>query len=242
MAIGFREQRRRRQRRFWFAVMRWGVAFAAILIAGYYAYTTGARLARADVTSLQVRIDELTATVDTLKRQTIKQQAAVDAQRLEAEEWQRRYQRDVPTGAVKKVVDLVLTRRAEGIPLERLQYVVGAVSAERDCDDDVTTKRFLVRTPLTRGANAAARFVNGTITIQAAGTSARTDDGRPEAWYDPAIDITLSARHLSGEEVATTGSLPLQHALVIGDREHRFSAFEGNRGYVEVTHQSCSFP
>ncbi len=242
MAIGFREQRRRARRRFWWSVVRWAAAFGVIVGAGYVAYVSGAQLAEQDVTALKARVSELQETIDGLQRKTIEQLAAVEAKELEAEHWQRRYHSDVPTGELRVLFDLMRGKLESGIDLDRLRFVLEAVENTRDCEPETTTKRFIVRTPIYRGGDDSVRFADGAVTVSATGVSARTGDGRPEAWFDPAGDVSLKVAHIGGAVSATSGPLPLRHAMVVDDREHQFNVIASNRGFVEVTHRTCRFP
>lgn len=242
MSLGLREDRRRRSRRIRWMLIRWAFGLCLIVAAGYVAYETGARLAATQVSTLKERIEGLTATVDRLQRENAEREAAVDAQRFQAEEWQRRYERDVPRGSYKELFDLTKAKLEAGVDEQRLRFVIDAVENERACDGTPVTKRFVVRTPLYRGSEDSIRFADGTLIVTAKGPSARTEDGRPQAWFDPASEITLYLRHIGGDVAEVTGRLPVQHSMVVQDQEYRVSAVPGAKGFVEVTSDSCRFP
>jgi len=242
MAMGFREQRRRARRRLLWSVIRWVAAFGVVGGAGYVAYVSGAQLAEQDVDALKAEVGQLEATIEALRRQTIEQLADVEAKRLEAEHWQQRYQLDVPTGEIKGLFDLMRGKLDGGVSPQRVRFVLEAVANNRDCDRDVTTKRFVVRTPIYRGGDDAVRFADGAITVSATGISTRTEDGRAEAWFDAGSEISLKVAHIGGGITAATGPLPLRHAMVIDDQEHQFNVVASARGFVEVSHRTCRFP
>ncbi len=215
---------------------------AAIALVGTLIFQVGYQRARTNEAAIQAEKNALQQRVDSLLLETDALRAAVEGQRLQAEEWQKRWERDVPTGQLKTMFDLVNDRLDAGVSPERLQFVITAATDERDCDDVEGTKRFVVRTPLYRGAEDAVRFADGTLIITATGPSARDAEGRPEAWFDPTEEITLNVNHISGQTSSVTGRLPLQHAIVIGNQEYRFNVVAGSRGFVEITSDRCRFP
>lgn len=103
-------------------------------------------------------------------------------------------------------------------------------------------KRFIVRTPLHSGANDSVDFGGGAVTVTAKGNSAADANGNPEAWFDPAAPVTLRATLIDGSASEATGMLPLNHAVVAGDREHRFAVTAGATGFVNVAGETCAYP
>lgn len=242
MSLGFREERRRRRRKARWALFRWLFTLTAIAAAGTLVFQVGYQRARTNEAAVQAEKNALQERVDALLLETDALRAAVDGQRLQAEEWQRRWERDVPTGQLKTMFDLVNDRLDAGVSPERLQFVIAAATDERDCDGVEATKRFVVRTPLYRGTEDAVRFADGALIVTASGPSARDAEGRPEAWFDPTEELTLNVNHIGGETSAATGRLPLQHSMVIGNHEYRFNVVAGSRGFVEITSDRCRFP
>ncbi len=112
----------------------------------------------------------------------------------------------------------------------------------RDCKGEPATRRFLVKTPIYQGANDSVNFAANTITVTASGVSATDDAGNPEAWFDPALPITVQFAELGGGQSDVQGILPLHHSLVINDREHKFSIVAGARGFANVTGDECRYP
>ena len=242
MALGFREERRRRRRKARWALVRWLLAVAIVIAAGVMVFRVGYKYAktneaaiRAEKAVLQEQVDSLALTIDALR-------ADVEGQRLEAEQWKKRWERDVPTGRIKQLFDLVKERLDAGVSAERLAFIIGAATEVRDCENSPVTKRFIVRTPLYRGTQDAVRFADGAITVTATGTAARDPEGRPEAWFDPAEEITLQVRHIGGASSEVSGGLPLQHSLVVGNREYRFNVVAGRRGFVQISSDTCRYP
>lgn len=152
MAFGFREDRRRRRRRLYWTLLKWILALCLIGAAGYWAYDEGSRLARSQVTNLEREIDTLTTTVADLKEQNSKQQTEIEGEQTHANEWQQRYEREVPTGEFKEIFDLVRAKLDGGVSFERLRFVIDAAEETEECVDDPETKRFVIPTPLYRGS------------------------------------------------------------------------------------------
>jgi hypothetical protein len=105
------------------------------------------------------------------------------------------------------------------------------------------TKRFVVRTPISRGANDSVSFAKNAITITALGDSARNQEGKVEAWFDPARAVTLRLVQLGGKTTVRKGKLPIHTSVVVKDREYLYSVVEGTqRGFVEITGDRCDYP
>lgn len=242
MGFGLGEDRRRRRRRMRWTLFKWIVALGLIGLAGYWAYDEGARLASSEVTRLEREIDTLSTTVADLRQRDAEQQSEVAAARAHAEEWRQRYERDVPAGDLKQLFDLVRAKLDAGVPSDRLSFVIDAARKEDECTDEPETKRFVIPTPLNRGATDSTRFANGTLIVTASGVTARDAAGNIEAWFDTAEPIQVRITHISGKEWEFSGVLPLNLQLVVADKEYRFNLAAGARGYVEVTGQVCRYP
>jgi hypothetical protein len=246
MTFGLHEdrdrRRRQRRRRVWMAMLKWSLALGAIVAAGVYAHDTGTVLARREVLRLEHERDQLNGTVTALRRDNDDLRAAVAAAKERELAWQQRYQRDVPTDSAKELLELALERLAAGVEQERLKYVIGAAENRRDCADQPTTKRFIVKTRLYEGANDSVSFADNEITVTAEGATATNDAGNAEAWFDPAQPITARFTRLGGDSSEVSGLLPLHDSVVVGEFEHRFGLVAGPRGFVIVTAGRCRYP
>ena len=86
-------------------------------------------------------------------------------------------------------------------------------------------------------------FAEGAITVTAQGEPAKNRNGAPQAWFDSDRPLKLSFARLGGKSDAVDGTLPLHHALVIDNIEHRFSVHPADlRGFVQVTAIGCKYP
>lgn len=244
MTNGLRSGRRRRRQTAQRALFKWMLALLVVATAGYYAYRTGARLSEVKIEGLEAQIAILSAKVGALDRLNEMQERDLATARALAEDWQRRYERDVATGDDKTLFDIVRGKLADGVSRERLEFVISAAEEQRDCEEVPAAKRFIVTTPLHRGDRASAvGFGNGAITVSASGASMRDANGNPEAWFDPAQPVTVSLVALSGQSVEKTGVLPLYPSVILGDAEYRMSVVAGpNRGFAQVSIQKCRYP
>jgi hypothetical protein len=159
-----------------------------------------------------------------------------------AAQMERALQAGTPKGAVADLLRLIETRLADGVPEERLAFVVAQASAERRCDERVETRRLQPRTPLNTSNLAAATFADNKVSVTARGAAAA--DGPAETVFDPARPVELRFLKIGGEVETASGLLPLGHAFVMGERELRFIARLADRqaGIVELSLQSCAYP
>ncbi len=242
MTFGFSENARRRKRRLWGRFFRVVFAFTVVLVIGAFMYRLGLDESEEEVATLKQSIadtarDELRQGGEVLGLQ----KDLADARRRVAEV-EKRYARDVPTGPAQGLAVLVGEKLDAGVAPQRLAFLIGAAKDKPQCDGEAVTKRFIVQTPLFQGANGAVSFTDNSVTVTGEGEPAQSDNGKPEAWFDPAKPITVRFTLVGGESFDVAGKLPLHHSVVIGDAEHRFSMIQGARGFLNVVGERCRFP
>lgn len=242
MTLGLRDERARRRRRFRLAVLKWLVGLGVIAGAAIYAYDRAKVLAEQDLLSLKDEKLALQQDLAELQRSFDALQQSSTQKSEQIADWQRRYDKDVPSGDLATLVDQLKRKLADGVSPERLTFVIDAAHVQVTCDNTPVTKRFLVKTPLYSGANDSVSFVDNSITVTASGESATTETGAPEAWFDPARPVTIIFTGLGGGASEATGMLPLHHSVVRGSNEYRFTAVAGAQGFVNVTEDRCDYP
>ena len=245
MPLGFREARERSRRRWRFIgkVLKWAVVAAVYGGIGYYAYETGTALADRSNLELREQVAELTAQLNALRDERATLERSLAGVSQEADELRKRYAADVPTGAVAALTRLAQSKLASGVDVDRITTVLAAVENARSCDDKPVSRRFLVRLKgRAASGNDAATFGERTITVTATGEPAIDGEGRPLGWFEPAKPVTVAFTKIGGAEIEKTGVLPLHHSVVVKDLEHRFVVTPGERGFVQVTADSCRFP
>lgn len=243
MSLGLHESRQRRRRRFWWGVTKWTLALALILAAGAWSYRIGSQLAEREVVKAEEEVAALKQEVAGLQQQSAALATDLARAREAIAAWEARYQREVPTGFVREMMQLVKQKLEAGADEERLAFLVSAADKPRVCDDQPETKRFIVSTELQEGgANDAVSFGERAITVTARGEAARDANGNLEAWYDPEKPINVTFTQLGGKTVTAEGTLPLHHSVVSGSDEYRFTALPGARGFLTVTADRCDYP
>lgn len=243
MSLGLHETRLRRRRQRRWAVIKFLLIVGALGGSLALAYELGKQIAGAEMDALRAELKKSQQEQESFESQRSQLQAEVARAKQSEERWHQRYQADVPQGEVADILGLVRQRLSQGIPVDRIRFVVESVKAERTCANKPETKRFIVRTPISTGGADSIGFADGTITVTATGASAIDDQGRPNAWFDPAKPLQFSVTPLGGKPKQVEGELPLQFSLVRGSTEHLFSAVASDRrGFVEVTEDSCDYP
>jgi hypothetical protein len=238
------ERQARARRRVIWAVVKWTAALAVVLLAGLFAYETGTSLAEIDVRKKSDKIAELTTHLQTLQTENAGLRARVTQAQQQAKEVEQHYQAQIPTGDSKTLLDLANRKIAEGADVARLTFLINAASNPRVCDEKPETKRLQVKTPIGKtGKEATAAFADRKITVTADGQPALDGKGQKESWFDPAQPITVHFAPLAGQVVDASGVVPLQHQMVVGDSEFRFSVdIDERKGFATITGERCNFP
>ncbi len=242
MSLGLRERRGRRRRQMRLRLLRWGAALAAIVIAGVYAYETGNRLAEREVARLDEQVTDLNTRIQQLEQDNLQLAEAARSAKGKVEVWQRRYRQEIPTGDLKALYELTREKLAGGVDSARLAFILQQARQQSDCAETVETKRFYVKTALYNGGNDAVAFANSAIVVTAQGAALIDGKGNQQVRYDPAQPVVVRFARLGGDSSEASGLLPLHTAMVIGDKEFRFSVVAGEPGMVKVTVGRCPFP
>ncbi len=244
MSLGMAERQARARRRVIWGVVKWTAALALIGLAGLFAYKTGTSLAEIDVRHKNDKIAELTAQLQALQTENAGLRARAAQAQQQMKEVEERFKAQIPTGDSKALLDLANRKLGEGVDVARLTFLINAASNPRVCDDKPETKRVQVKTPIGKaGKEAAAAFADRKITVTADGQPALDDKGQKESWFDPAQPITVHFAPLDGQAIDASGVVPLQHQMVVGGSEFRFSIdVDQRKGFAMVTGERCNFP
>jgi len=240
MSLGLSDQRRRSGKRR--RTIRSFLMVVVIVASGVIGYNLGVYRAERPVREFEDRIADLVADNESMNLEIQELVSVVANSQDRYGALEKRYARDVPNDAQRRLLALATSKLAEGISPDRLAFVIGAVENERKCDGETVTKRFIVLTPLHDGANSSVGFSNGAVTVTGTGTSAINANGALEAWYDPAAPVQMQFTHISGKSVEVAGKLPLRKSLVAGSTEYRFAVAEGPQGFALVSSDRCAYP
>lgn len=242
MSLGLVGQRRRNRRRLAIATAKMLLALSCILVIGWFSFRLGTerilgQLARARAEAVRLEQD-----VSAVEVAWAISDLNAEALAGELGDMRRRFRDEMPGGAVRQLLPMIDAKLSQGVTTERLATIIRAARNERRCDPTPATKRAAVRTSIGPTLNSSASFAEASITVTAVGTPARNSDGSPEAWFDPALPVTVRFVLLDGRTEEAAGVLPLRRSVVLDDWEHRFSVSAGRKGFVIVVDDRCAYP
>ena len=223
-------------------VVGWTATVIFIFAAGLYSYRTGTTLAMREAVELRASNATLSDGVADLEQANAGLRDALEEQQRRNLELLEQYQQEIPDESMQRIIDLVRLRLEAGVTVEYMAEVVASAGAAWVCPEEPDSRRFVIQTPTTTGANDAIAFGNGTVTVTGTGISARNEAGLPLAWFDAAQPVTLVFNRIGGDTSDVTGLLPLHHSVVVSDIIYRFSAAVGERSFVNVVAVACDFP
>ncbi|MCB1650988.1 MAG: hypothetical protein KDI46_02955 [Alphaproteobacteria bacterium] len=178
----------------------------------------------------------------------LKMQDEITALRAEAQTANARYKQvqdtykeTIPEGPMQELVLLLKKQIDEGRSAERLAFLIRSARPPRNCSEP-QSRRFVVSTPAYKGPESKLILADGALSIKATGKSATNAKGQPEAWFDPAKKVAISFTNTEGETETKTGILPLQHSVVVGNKEYRLNITDGARSFAKVSYDSCDYP
>ena len=235
------DSERRYRRRVWGGVIRFLILVGVVVATAMTAYEFGAEDIEGQRRLHQEQLLEFEQARSAAEQEAANLRVEVEKARLAVEEWERRYEADVPTGDRLVLLGLVSEPLEAGVDPERLAFLIKAAEDKRDCEE-VETKRFLVRTPLYDGANTSVTFANEAVAVTGSGESETTDAGLPQAWYDPEKPVSLVFTRIDGQTTEISGTLPLQQSVVHDGVEHHFLVRPGARGFAQVAAERCAYP
>jgi hypothetical protein len=224
-----RERRRRRWRLLWRAALLLGV-IALFGLIGHYAYQTGTALARIEVTDLQQQIDRQAKQLQAQVAETDRLQHALAAAQESAAALQRRYDADVPSGALAALVQAVKQKLASGLAADQIVKTLGALEPPRPCTEHATRKRFEIQAA-GRGEPEGVTFLDGLIQVFA------TVRGDPD---DPTKPATVTvARAWAAQPLKLTG-LPIHQEIAINGMSVTLTVEPSDlHGYLFASLSTC---
>lgn len=241
MSLGLRESRSRRRRQVWWSITKWVLALALILAAGAYAYYAGTNLAQREVQRQQEEIEGLEAQVAALDQEKEKILLQTKAIARRAKEWEAQYRVDIPDDTVRKLLTDVRAKLDGGLNADRLAFLIDAAQEPHDCEEEPASKRFIVKLDNRSNGNDSVSF-HKAVVVTASGQAALDDNGNKQGWFDPDKPVKVTFRHLSGKTTEIEAVLPIHQSMIVESNEFRFSLVIGDRGFVTVTGQRCSYP
>ncbi len=201
-------------------------------------YHWGAENVRSGETAYKEQAEKLQGEKDSLEQTITSLRSDVQSTDVRYQQLEAKYQQDAPSGTFKQLTDVVKKQLNEGIQPQRLLSVIQSVRPPKNCTESVT-KRFVMQTPVYKGPHGNVTFGNGAITVTGEGEPAVSQSGSEEAWYDPGKPVSISFIQTGGKETVKKGLLPIEHSIVIANKEYRFTVAAGERSFISVTSDSC---
>ncbi|MQP67482.1 hypothetical protein GE253_19320 [Niveispirillum sp. SYP-B3756] len=241
MSYGLYDHHRRYRRRFWARIIKLGLWLLVLGGVAGFSYLVGVEQLKSRQGSMQEELANATAAKDKAERRAGQLQQIAQSLEVKTKELEIRLQREVPSGELARLSELLSRKLAEGVKPERIAFLLEQASNPRSCARP-ETKRFVLPTPIYRGANTSVAFADGSLVVTGEGVPARNAGGSPEAWYDPTKPVTLRISNGDAPAQEISGVLPLQHSLIASDKEVKLTVSAGARSFVEVTGEVCRFP
>ena len=244
LLTSFGDTRRTRRRQAYLGTIRL-VATGLVVLAGALAsYYVGRSQSRVEIGRLRADL----AALQELNR-LLAERAASAEQRAEAEitktaRLRQDYASNVPRGDVRELLGLIEARLRDGLPPERLAFLLREARVERRCDPQTESKRLPVHTAAATVPPSTIAFAKDRISISAEGVPTRKPDGSTESAFDPTLPVALRFLKIGRDVAKVEGRLPVSHSLVLGDQEYLFLAKPSEKaaGQVEVVAQVCAYP
>jgi cell division protein FtsB len=216
------------------------VILALTLMCGFFFWWGGENVRGSEVAYKQ-QASNLKEERTNLEKTITDLRAEVASTTVRYQQMEQKYLAEVPQGEFKILTDLVKKQLGSGIKHARLQFIIESARPPKNCTPPAA-KRFVVKTPVYSGPHGTVAFGNGAITVTGEGQSAMGPAGGAEAWYDPGKSVKITFIEIGGKETVKEALLPIQHSMVLGNKEYRFTVAAGERSFISVTSDSCDYP
>lgn len=213
---------------------------AIVLISMLVGFWFGKQYGAAQIIKLKDDVIMITQERDDLQEKMTETTAAAQTAQARYKQLQEEVESIIPKGPMQNLVTLVREQLTQGMDPNRLSFVIRSARPPTGCVDP-ETKRIVLNTPAYKGPESVAVIADGLIKINGSGKSARNEDGKPEAWYDPSKSVEIVFRHNNKME-RKRGILPVKYSVVALDREYRFTVEQGARSFAKITYDSCAYP
>jgi len=212
-----------------------GIGAFGLLV--FYAYEVGYRVAQGELASLREQLSAANDQSSKAREQADGDRAALNELRKQSDELRGLYEQSKPSDEIKDLTALIRARMAEGLEPKRLAFIIKTAPVPRQCET-LPVKRFLVRTPKTKGANTATSVrLDDQVEVSADGIGA--NDGR-EQWFDPDRPVRLHVAG-TGHAAELSGKLPIEQAVMLRPAQelHYTVTASVSRGYADVASERC---
>lgn len=213
---------------------------SVVFISGFIGFWLGGQNAAEQIIKLKAEHKSISSEYGDLQENLTSLRAEAQTANTRYEQIKKEYSELIPEGPMQDLTALIRAQLDKGMDPQRLGFFIRSARPPTGCvEPDV--KRFVVSTPAYRGPDSVVSVADGAVKIRATGVSARNDKGQPEAWFDPAQSINVTITSPSGTD-KKKGVLPIQHSVIAGNREYRFTIEDGARSFAKVVYDSCAYP
>lgn len=212
-----------------------------IIVVLYGSFRLGFESSKANQSLMIQELGTLKDAKSKLEQEAVELRASTMTAVKRFEELERQYQNDIGDENIRKLVILLKERLAAGIKPDRLMTILSKAENIRQCSTP-ETKRFILKTDVSRGPASSNSFANSSIIVTGTGQPTVNDKGAKESWFDPAQPVSIQFKTNTGEETKAEGVLPLHHSIVQGNAEYRFTISKGARSFIEISADQCAYP
>lgn len=221
-------------------MMNFFLSLGVLFLAGFFGFWLGGQSAAEQIIKLKDENKSLSQQVAEMQGNLTELRAEAQTANTRFEQVKKEYSELIPEGPMQDLTALLREQLDKGMDPQRLSFFIRSARPPTGCTDP-ETKRFVVSTPAYNGPDSEVSVADAQVVITGSGVSARNQQGQPEAWFDPAQSVTIQFKSPAGTDTKK-GVLPIQHSLVAGGREYRFSVEEGSRSFAKVVFDSCAYP
>jgi len=181
--------------------------------------------------------------INAIQAEKIELQKSIETLNIEKSILTEKYKELAESEDVIKLFNKINSKIDSGIAIDRIDNVVDKLKNDRKCSL-TTNKRFIVKTPLYKGdiKNTNLSFENGLFDITSYGYSFINSNNKPESWFDADKAISLNFTTQTGTEVIKE-KLPIKKSIILKGKEYFFEITKSrDRGFVNISEYSCSYP
>ena len=118
--------------------------FAGAITLGF---VFGKQFAVTQISTLEKEVDDRNATLKSLQNDMTKLRAEAQTASSRLDQVKMQYEKEVPQeGPMREIIDMVRKQLSDGMPADRLVFLIRSARPPRNCTDP-STKRFVVKTP-----------------------------------------------------------------------------------------------
>jgi len=220
-----------------------GVIFVVLFLFVFFGlgFWLGKQTVHQNTRSLETQFKVISQERDTLQNTVTELRAENQTVQARYKQLQQTYEENLPEGPLRELVSVLKQQLEEGRDPARLSFLIRSARPPRNCTEP-ETKRFVVSTPAYDGPESEMTIAEGALVIKAHGISAMNASGKAEAWYDPTKNVAFEFLGQGGVKEKKSGMFPMNHSIVVGNREYRLTISEGARSFAKVTFDSCDYP